>query len=69
MDLFNQREAAEYITKRGLKMTDSWLSKLTSMDLGPKYERKGNVKLFLREDVDAWVDVELLKVSRKAAQD
>ena len=67
-NIYNQTEAAEYISEQGLKMTASWLSKLTTMDLGPKHQRKGNVKLFYEHDLDIWVEAELAKKARRDSE-
>jgi len=57
-DIMNQQEAADYISSRGIRMTGPMLSEKTNTGLGPDCTRKGNQKLFLRDDVDAWIEKE-----------
>lgn len=56
--IMNQTEAAEYINESGIPMNSPRLSNLTNSGGGPEFEPKGNQKLFMKEDVDAWIDAE-----------
>ena len=65
-EILNQQETAEYISEAlGKNMDSSTLSKLTSNGGGPPFDKKGNQKLFLKRDVDRWIDQE--KQRRKTA--
>jgi len=55
-DILNQSEAANYITRRYKKMSPTQLSKLTQVGAGPKFTKKGNQKLFMKDDIDDWID-------------
>lgn len=54
--IMNQTEAAAYISAHYRQMDGSGLSRLTNFGQGPAHEKKGNQKIFLRRDVDAWID-------------
>lgn len=56
--ILNQSEAAEYINEHGIRMTGPELSSITNSGGGPLYTKKGNQKLFLIPDVDAWIKEE-----------
>lgn len=58
LDIMNQTEAADYINERGITMGSPKLSAITSSGAGPKHKKKGNQKLFHRDDVDEWIESE-----------
>jgi hypothetical protein len=55
----DRREAASYLTERGLKTTFSTLQKLACVGGGPRYRLFGNRAVYTDPDLDAWVEEKL----------
>lgn len=51
----NQNEAAEYISKRGIKMTSADMSRLARYGAGPAFSKYRGRKTFRKEDLDSWI--------------
>ena len=51
----SRREAAEYLTQRGLKFSSNTLMKIATTGGGPRYARWGNRAVYLQADLDSWV--------------
>jgi len=56
MTPLDRRQAAEYLTKRGLKTTASTLEKQACIGGGPRYRLVGNRAIYEPEDLDAHVE-------------
>ena len=56
--IMNQTETAAYISEHFRPMDGPALSRLTALGKGPKHEKKGNQKIFLRRNVDVWIEKE-----------
>ena len=50
-----RKEAAEYITRQGLRVAETTLGKLACIGGGPKYQKFGRTPVYLAEDLDAWI--------------
>ena len=55
----DRREAAEYLTARGLRVSKNTLQKWVTTGGGPVYRRFGLRAVYLREDLDAWASAKL----------
>ena len=53
--LFNQSQAAEYLTENGIRTDPSELSLMGKYGSGPRFERVGRTKIFFKCDLDGWV--------------
>ena len=56
---YDRRDAASYLTERGLKTTFSTLQKLACIGGGPNYRLFGNRAVYTAEDLDAWAETKL----------
>jgi hypothetical protein len=56
MTPLDRRQAAEYLTKCGLKTSANTLEKLACLGGGPRYRRIGNRALYTLQDLDAHVE-------------
>lgn len=63
--ILNQNEAASYINDRGIPMRGDQLSFITNSGGGPRFVKKGNQKIFLLPDVDAWIEQEKSRRSKE----
>jgi hypothetical protein len=52
-------EAADYLTKRGLRVSKNTLQKYGTIGGGPVYRKFGNRALYTPDDLDAWVEGKL----------
>ena len=55
----DRREAADYLTGRGLRVSKNTLQKWVTTGGGPAYRRFGLRAVYLREDLDAWASAKL----------
>ena len=55
-EIFNQREAADYLTENGYPVHKTELSRMARYGAGPKFTRKGYQKLFTKDDLDRWIE-------------
>jgi hypothetical protein len=53
--IYNQTEAAAYISDNYKQMDGSTLSKLTNSGGGPSFQRLGYVKMFRKWELDRWI--------------
>ncbi len=51
----DRRQAAEYMTGRGFKISHNTLQKFATIGGGPQYHKFGIRVLYSAEDLDAWV--------------
>lgn len=65
----NQNEAAEYITRRGIKITSADMSRLARYGAGPEYTKHQGRKNFAKEDLDIWVLQERERRDREVEQE
>lgn len=63
----DRAEAAEHITRRGLRTSKNTLQKYVTVGGGPVYRRFGNRAVYLAADLDAWVDEKLSAPRRTSA--
>src|SRR5690554_6032586 len=61
----NQNEAAEYIEKRGIKMTPADMSRLAKFGAGPAFTKYRGRKNFRASDLDAWMSEERARRDRE----
>lgn len=47
-------EAAEHLTKRGLRIAKGTLQKMATTGGGPQYRLFGNRAVYEEDDIDAW---------------
>ncbi len=52
----NRKEAARYLTERGLKTAPATLAKYASLRIGPHFEHFGRWPVYYREELDAWLE-------------
>jgi hypothetical protein len=55
----DRREAAKYLTNRGLKCSHNTLQKLATTGGGPAYAIFGNRALYTPQNLDAWAEARL----------
>lgn len=55
----DRREAAEYLTSRGLRISKTTLQKWVTTGGGPAYRRFGRNAVYTSEDLDNWVSSKL----------
>ena len=63
----DRREAADYLTARGLRVSKNTLQKWATTGGGPAYRKFGLRAVYLREDLDAWVEAKLSAPRRSTA--
>jgi len=61
-------EAADYLTKRGLRITRNTLQKMATTGGGPIYRRFGTRALYIVADIDAWA-AEKLSAPRRSTSE
>jgi hypothetical protein len=52
-------EAADYLNKRGLKITKNTLQKMATTGGGPPYQLWGNITVYTPLGLDSWADAKL----------
>ena len=67
MRYLNRREQAEYCRERGLKITQSQLTKLAHTGGGPEYQLWGNQAVSTPEKLNAWIDGKLTSPRRSTS--
>ena len=55
----DRREAADYLTARGLRVSKNTLQKMVTTGGGPVYRRFGLRAVYTRADLDAWASDKL----------
>lgn len=55
----DRREAAEYLSARGLRFSHNTLGKLATVGGGPVYRKFGTRVVYTRADLDAWIERKL----------
>ncbi len=55
----DRREAADYLTARGMKTSWRTLQKLATIGGGPRYRIFGNRALYTDLDLDEWAEAKL----------
>jgi len=55
----DRREAAEYLTSRGLRVSKNTLQKWVTTGGGPAYRRFGLRAVYTQADLDAWAETKL----------
>jgi len=55
----DRREAAKYLTDRGLKCSHNTLQKFATVGGGPEYSIFGNRALYTARILDAWAEARL----------
>ena len=55
----DRREAADYLTARGLRISKNTLQKWATTGGGPAYRRFGLRAVYTREDLDNWANDKL----------
>jgi hypothetical protein len=58
-EYLNRKEAADYLTARGLKTAPSTLQKFASVGGGPAYSIFGTRAVYTPPNLDAWADAKL----------
>ena len=64
----DRREAAEYLTERGLKISRNTLQKMATVGGGPKYRRFGTRAVYTDADLDAWASAKLSAPRRSTSE-
>lgn len=64
----DRREAADYLTARGLRVSPKTLQKWVTTGGGPVYRRWGRCAVYLVSDLDTWINEKLSAPRRSAAQ-
>ena len=54
-EYLSRREAANYLSDRGLKLSKESLQKFATVGGGPRYSIFGSRAVYARVDLDAWV--------------
>lgn len=54
-EYLNRREAAEYVSRKGLKISRNTLQKFATVGGGPIYRKFGNKSVYIISDLDAWI--------------
>jgi hypothetical protein len=55
----NRREAAAYLTERGLKTSPNTLTKMATTGGGPVYQIYGNKAVYTEPNLDAYAEAKL----------
>jgi len=55
----SRREAADRLTKRGLRVTEGTLGKYATVGGGPPFQHFGNRVVYTPEKLDEWAEVKL----------
>jgi hypothetical protein len=63
-----RREAAKYLTERGLPTTFSTLQKLACTGGGPLYQLYGNKTVYLPENLDGWAAAKMTPLRRSTSE-
>ena len=63
-----RREAAEYLTEGGFKISPNTLQKMATVGGGPTYQIFGIRSLYTPENLDAWVQEKLSAPRRSTSE-
>ena len=55
----SRKEAAQYLTERGLRTAPSYLQKLATVGGGPEYQRFGKYAVYTAISLDTYVESKL----------
>lgn len=64
----DRREAAEYLTRRGLKISWKTLQKKATTGGGPSYKIFGIRAVYTAEELDHWADTKLSELKLTARE-
>jgi len=67
-EYIDRREAAKYLTDRGLKYTHSSLQKLASLGGGPEYQIFGSRAVYTIPKIEAWIATKLTGPRRSTSE-
>lgn len=67
-DFMSRREAAEYLTARGLTVSHTTLQKWATTGGGPTYRRFGRRAVYSPSDLDAWAESKLTAPMRSTSE-
>ena len=67
-DYLNRREAAKYLTDRGLKYTRNTLQKLATVGGGPEYHIFGSRAVYTIPQLETWIAAKLSKPRRSTSE-
>jgi hypothetical protein len=62
-------EAADHLSKRGLKITKHTLQKMATTGGGPPYQIFGNISVYTPAGLDAWADAKLRAPKHSTSED
>lgn len=54
-NFLTRKQAAEYVTRQGLRFAASTLGKFACIGGGPLFRKFGRTPVYLAEDLDAWI--------------
>ena len=58
-EFLTRKEAADRLTKRGLRTSPNTLQKYATTGGGPPYRRYGHLAVYRAPEVDAWAEAKL----------
>lgn len=64
----SRREASAYCSSRGLPITHNGLSKFASVGGGPPFRKWGNRSVYLKSDLDKWIEEKLTPLVRSTSE-
>ena len=67
-EFLTRREAAEYLTERGLPVTYTTLTKLACTGGGPEYQRWGNKAVSTPQQLNDWIAAKLKAPRRSTSE-
>ena len=67
-DYLDRRDAAKYLTDRGLRYTHNTLQKLATVGGGPAYQLFGCRAVYTAAELDAWVAQKLTAPRRSTSE-
>ena len=63
-----RREAAAYVTQRGLKLSSNTLQKMASRGGGPLYSIFGRNAVYTPQNLDAWIETKISRPRRSTSE-
>ena len=60
-------QATKYLNDRGIQLGENFLGQAASRGGGPLYRRLGKQALYLRSDLDAWIDTKISRPLRSTS--
>lgn len=67
-DYLDRREAADYLTRRGFKITRNTLQKMATTGGGPEYRIFGTRALYDPRTLDSWAEAKASPLKRSTSQ-